>query len=103
MVKKLSVNQIALIDEVIDKFNFERVHVTMTALDWQWQTTRNDGMELPSVARLKAMARYLLTEATTEKIVGSGGFQAEYHLDLNKNQEYYALKFILCEADSYDD
>lgn len=103
MVKKLSVDQIALIDEVIDKFNFERVHVTMTALDWQWQTTRNDGMELPSVARLKAMARYLLTEATTEKIVGSGGFQAEYHLDLNKNQEYYALKFILCETDCCDD
>ena len=103
MVKKLSNDQISLIDEVIDKFNFERVHITMTALDWQWQTTRNDGMELPSVARLKAMARHLLTEATTEKTVGSGGFQAEYHLDLNKNQEYYQLKFILCEADSYDD
>ncbi len=103
MSRKLSTDQISLIDEVIDKFNFERVHVAMTALDWQWQTTRNDGMELPSVARLKAMARHLLTEATTEKAVGSGGFQAEYHIDLNSKQEYYSLKFILCEADSYDD
>ena len=103
MSRKLSIDQISLIDEVIDNFNFERVHITMNALDWQWQTTRNDGMELPSIARLKAMARHLLTEATTEKTVGSGGFQAEYHIDLNSKQEYYSLKFILCEADSYDD
>jgi hypothetical protein len=100
---KLSKDQVSMIDEIIDKFNFERVHIAMSALDWQWQTTGNNGHELPSIPRLKAMARHLLTESTTEKTLGSGGFQAEYHLNLKNKQEYYQLKFILCEADSFDD
>lgn len=89
-------------DQVIDAFNFERVHLAMTAIDWQWQTTRNDGLEVPSIPRLKAMARHLLTEATKEETVSSGGFTAKYYHS-DKDQSYYTLQFILCETDSYND
>lgn len=92
-----------MMDQVIDAFNFERVHLAMTAIDWQWQTTRNNGLEVPSIPTLKARARYLLTEATKEEVISSGGLTAKYHHSDNKDQSYYTLQFILCETDSCND
>lgn len=92
-----------MIDEVIDKFNFERVHIAMTALDWQWQTTAGNGHEVPSLPKLKAMARHLLMESIKSKVVASGGFEATYHPKVDKESEFFELKFTLCHSDSYDD
>ena len=96
-------DRLLMIDEVIDKFNFERVHIAMTALDWQWQTTAGNGHAVPTLPRLKAMARHLLMESMKNKVVGTGGFEARYHPKVDDESEYFELKFILCEADSYDD
>ena len=96
-------DQKEMIDEIIDKFNFEKVLITMTALDWQWQTTAGNGHSLPTMQRLKAMARHLLNESIKETFVGSGGFEAKYHAKDNSDSEYFELKFILCHEDSYDD
>jgi hypothetical protein len=93
----------AMIDEVIDKFNFERVHITMTALDWKWRPTVNGPQAVPSISKLKERARYLLRESINHKVIGSGGFEATYTPKVDNDPEYFYLKFILCEADSYDD
>jgi hypothetical protein len=93
----------AMIEEIIEKFNFEKVLIAMTALDWQWQTTAGNGHSLPTLQRLKAMARHLLNESIKETVVGSGGFEAKYHPKVNSDTEYFELKFILCHEDSYDD
>ncbi len=93
----------AMIEEIIEKFNFEKVLIAMTALDWQWQATDNNVNSVPTLARLKAMARHLLRESINEKVVGSGGFEAKYHPKVDSDSEYFELKFILCHEDSYDD
>jgi hypothetical protein len=93
----------SMIDEIIGKFNFERVHIAMSALDWQWATTEGNGYAVPTLPRLKAMARVLLRECIDEKQVGSGGFVATYHPKDEDTAEYLDLKFVLHHADSYDD
>ena len=93
----------AMIEEIIEKFNFEKVLIAMTALDWQWRATDNNVNSVPTLARLKAMARHLLRESIKETCVGSGGFEARYHTKDNSDSEYFELKFILCHEDSYDD
>lgn len=95
--------QSELIDEIIDDFNFERVLIAMTALDWQWQTTKDDGMELPSISRLKATARYLLKESIKLGTTGSGGFEAKYFASEGNAPEYFVLKFVLTESRTWYD
>lgn len=92
-----------LIEDVIDAFNFETVHVAMTALDWQWQTTAGNGHEVPSITRLKAMARHLLRESINNKVVASGGFEARYFPKVDDEPEQFTLQFILASADSDHD
>jgi len=92
-----------MIDKIIDKFNFERVHIAMTALDWQWSTTEGNGYAVPTLPRLKAMARTLLRESIDKTEVSSGGFVATYHPKEELTSEYFYLKFVLYYADSYDD
>jgi hypothetical protein len=91
----------SMIDQVIDKFNFEKVYVAMTALDWKWSTTAGNGYEIPTLARLKAMARVLLRESVADKQVVSGGLVATYHPKDKEDPEYFDLKFVLHQADSY--
>jgi len=93
----------SMIDEIIGKFNFERVHIAMSALDWQWATTEGNGYAVPTLTKLKAMARVLLRECIDDKQVGSGGFVATYHPKDELTSEYFDLKFVLHHADSYDD
>lgn len=93
----------AMIDEIIDKFNFEKVHIAMTALDWKWKPTVSNTPAVPSISRLKEMARHLLREAINHKTVSSGGFEAKYVPKVDGDPEYFHLRFVLCEADSYDD
>jgi uncharacterized protein (UPF0128 family) len=93
-----------IIDDVIEKFNFEKVHVVMVALDWVWQTTEGDGLAVPSVARLKARARHLLREAINHKHVATGGFVARYFPKVDDEPEQFTLQFILesVDSDCYD-
>ena len=99
----MSYDREKMIDEVIDRFNFERVHITMQALDWQWCSTEGNGHTVPTIERLKSTARHLLRESINNKVCASGGFEARYHPKVDKDSEYFELKFILHHADSYDD
>ena len=87
----------SMIDVIIDKFNFERVHIAMTAVDWKWHTTEGNGYAVPTLPELKAMARRLLRESIKEKAISSGGFTATYYPKDKYGIEYFQLRFVLAE------
>lgn len=67
-------NNQELIDEILDEFDFERVHKVMVALNWQWHNI--DGV--PTIGDLRRNARDLLKTVVhgNHIRVGSGGFYA---------------------------
>ena len=91
------------IRELVEQFNFERVHIVMTALDWEWRSLPNEPGGVPTVSRLKAMARHLLREAINHKVVESGGFKARYYPRATNDPEYFSLAFIVCQSETLDD
>lgn len=83
-----------LIDEILDNFEFEKVHKVMTFLDWRWVGV------LPDVADLRAQARKLLKECLKfrgekPRHIETGGFMAEYNLEEEDGYELLTLSFIL--------
>ena len=93
------------IDYILETFNFERVHVAMTALDWQW----TDPREVPTIARLKKRAKILLDTAHKEQItICTGGLQAKYHPPIKDSDllvdsdPILSLSFVLTETNSED-
>ena len=70
-----------MIYEILDEFDFEKVHRVMVALDWQWSGT--DGV--PSIGDLRRQARSLLQQVVDSKdthSIGTGGFTAFMHRGL---------------------
>lgn len=70
-----------MIDEILDWFDFEKVHRVMTALDWEWHHTGG----VPSIADMRHTARSLLQYIVDSKdtvSVGTGGFTAYTHRGL---------------------
>ena len=63
------------IEEILESFNFEKVHAYMTLVKWTW-----GGDKPPSIAELKATARSLLGLAVTSEYdnssISTGGFVA---------------------------
>jgi len=90
------------IDYIIDNFNFEKVRCVMLSLDWQWACTEGNGHAVPSIARLKAMARHLLRSSIKDTEVTSGGLYATYYPPENGDDDYFVLKFVVAFANSVD-
>jgi hypothetical protein len=93
------------IDYILETFNFERVHVAMLALDWQWRHPD----AVPTIARLKQRAKFLLDSAYKEKItIATGGLQATYHPPIKDasllidSGPILSLSFVLTETNSED-
>jgi hypothetical protein len=82
-----------LIDEIMDNFDFERVHQCMTALDWTW----HDSDGVPDKATLRRSARRLLRGCVARGGGGSGGFQT--HID--REEGSLSLSFVVEEWDAY--
>lgn len=70
--------------EVLDNFDFEKVHSVMEFLNWTWVTKKND-RKIPSVKKkMKKHASFLIDDAlkglkksgTTEYSAEVGGFEA---------------------------
>ena len=64
--------------EIIERFDFEKVHAYMQLTDWKWCTSNGD-MEVPSIEELKSTAEGLLNKLVWEdknKFVATGGFHA---------------------------
>ena len=116
-------HQLSLIDDVIDEFDFEKVHIAMTALDWKWAippTSFGDPIELqvPTLVRLKEFARWQLIHSIKTGYCSSGGLESEYFSAKAKETtecgaikeyaqpEYFVLTFELtsaCSLSEYDD
>ena len=78
------------VDEVLESFDFDRVHHVMETLSWTWANLGR----VPTRAELVTEARRLLTELDGRPGVhGSGGLRASY-----KEDGTLSLKFILCES-----
>lgn len=90
------------IDYIIEKFNFEKVRCVMLSLDWQWACTEGNGYTVPSIARLKAMARHLLRSSIKDTEVTSGGLYATYYDPEHGDDDYFVLKFVVATANSVD-
>lgn len=65
------------IEEIMDYFDFNKVHRAMTALDWAWY----DCGGVPTEAHLRKEARKLLREVSRKEpgyAIGTGGFYAKH-------------------------
>jgi hypothetical protein len=101
----------AMINEILDEFNFAKVHKTMVALDWKWLDNKE---RIPNLDELRKEAEYLLKRAAELRLgtlsdehweVGiaccTGGFQAKAYCDEDKTKiTALDLKFIVTEWDT---
>jgi hypothetical protein len=95
------------IDDIMENFNFERVHQTMEALNWKWVGQK------PSMDDLREQAERLLRGAVKSRlgdykkshwelgiINATGGFQATAFCDESKTRiTGLDLKFVVSEWD----
>jgi len=87
------------IDEVMDHFDFEKVHKVMVAIDWHWATSEDGGTPYPY--EIRKTARSLLKDAAAGddgSTVATGGLVAERLT--YENYSYLTLAFHLTQADS---
>lgn len=95
---------VSLIDEMIDSFDFRKVHYVMQYVDWKY--AKPDGtLILPEISDLKRTARsclrnayrYSLKHGDDASVVGTGGFEAQYFPADEKEGPMFRLRFVLSE------
>lgn len=91
------INKEKAINNIIENFNWEKVHWVMDALGWTWATTQN---EVPSIGALLGCAMNLLHDAydsalveKTTYIKATGGFRATAFVD-EETKEIYELRLV---------
>lgn len=92
-----------LLENVMDNFDFEKVHDVMVEMDWRWIPIGSGELKVPTVFQLKNSARRYLRRAFDGcHTVGSGGLEASYHppIDDEDPAGFLSLKFILEEWDT---
>jgi len=82
------------IDDILDNFDFDKVHKVMVFLNWKY------GGSVPTVSELKENARGLLKEAVKLDLhwYSSGGFHVKHEV-FEKNS-YISLEFVIAEWDN---
>ena len=65
------------IDNIMDDFEFEKVHQIMTALKWIWATSENP-KAVPELWEIKKNARSHLKNAVKHEGSAGGGFTARF-------------------------
>ena len=82
------------VDNIMDWFDFERVHKTMRALRWEWIGAEE---KIPCQGEIRERARQLLTDAIqSEMSIGSGGLQVTYV----PVEGFLKLEFVVSEWDA---
>jgi hypothetical protein len=92
------------IEYCLNSFNFERVHKTMTYLDWKWATT--NGYQVPTLVQLILAAQKRLSDSWDQKTTtSSGGIEATYVEASYENGKLeppgLELRFVLTDTQSY--
>jgi hypothetical protein len=99
-----------MLQDIIDNFDFDRVHNVMDYLNWQWATCSG----VPTIEELKEKAISLLRDASELRLGGykdthhelpimcsTGGLEAKAWCDEDKTQIVgLELKFVLTSWDS---
>lgn len=72
-----------LIDDIMDNFNFEKVHKVMKFLNWTWWDNKLEKYINPTIQELRSNARKKLKRILEENhaSIGSGGFVARKYDD----------------------
>ena len=97
MTKEQLIDQ--MISDVLDEFDFNKVHHVMEYLDWKWAV--NDGEEVPNHYKLIKQAESLLRDVAKHygdkkfHVVETGGFRATLDNDC------LGLDFILTQSTAY--
>ena len=96
------------IENILDRFEFEKVYAVMRFLGWKW--VQNDGMDYPSVKQMRARAKYLLNKAYDESMnndedetISTGGFEASYirkGFGAAQSEGIFILRFVIETKDN---
>ena len=83
------------IDEVLERFDFEKVHRVMQLLDWKWGGPNVPELKVPDPMELKCAAYGLMLEARRlDSNVSSGGLEA-YWFRPKYSEPRIGLRFIV--------
>jgi len=82
------------VDNIMDWFDFDKVHKTMRALRWEWVGAEE---KIPCQGEIREKARRMLTESIeTQMSIGSGGLQVTYI----PGEGFLKLEFVVSEWDT---
>ena len=90
-----------IIDDILDEFDFDKVHKVMEFLDWGW-TDGYRPLEVPTVGQLRIRARTLMKDLIGKEDGGTatGGFWVTKKTF--DGLPYYRLIFAVTEWDNYE-
>lgn len=103
------INKQEAIDNIVDNFDWDKVHRTMVALKWVWYNNGEYG--IPNIGQLFDCAIDLLHRAYDMSVeqkcnssIGTGGFYARTFID-EHTKEIISLRltFELCNWDYYEE
>jgi hypothetical protein len=89
----MDAKKLEAIEDVLDYFDFDKVHKVMTCLNWTWHDTEG----VPMVGDLRKRARELLKEVPVGGYRATGGFEVR-----QPEENYYSLAFVLTDWNNYD-
>ena len=91
------------IDDIMDNFDFDKVHEAMSLLGWRWVDPYSQAFEIPHVSDLRKRARRLMQDAMGSHMpsysTGTGGFQVDK--ETIEGKVYLSLSFVLTSGDNY--
>ena len=99
---KLTHTQKMKIQNIMEDFDFQKVHNVMEQLDWKWTSTKPG---VPTIDEMKCEAKRLLIDACIEKTcIATGGFRAVYEeCSQGDPDPYIGLEFIIEECEGFVD
>lgn len=94
----MNIDEQKMVDEVMDWFDWERVHKVMEFLDWKWGLAG----EVPSIQELRSKARehmYIVIDANKPQyMITSGGLKATAFRDEKSGKlTGVHLEFVLAD------
>ena len=89
------------VNEVMDFFDFQKVFLTMQALDWKWVNHLIESkFDLKTEARryLEDMYKYLFSEKLEDQYISTGGFTYELVFDEDVKEGYLLKMSFIVES-----
>lgn len=93
---------IKVLDDIVDNFDFAKVHKVMKALNWKWAGVKGDEDGVPTEQEIGDCAAKLLWRLVNDpknKAIGAGGFFAEKDFS-DPDDPWMQLSFKVWEWDA---